>query len=55
MHNIPLKKKLSKTSQNSKMIWRQKSMEKILFASIQMSLFSMTLSNATVFQHLSAI
>lgn len=55
MHNILLKKKLQKTSQKSKMIWRQKSMEKILCATIQLNLFSMTLSNANVFQNLSAI
>ena len=55
MHNIPLKKKLLKTSQKSKMIWRQKSMEKILCATIRLNLFSMTISNANVFQNLSAI
>lgn len=55
MHNILLKKKLPKTSQKSKMIWRQKSMEKIPCATIQLNLFSMTLSTANVFQNLSAI
>lgn len=39
MHNIPLKKKPSKTVQKSKMKWKLKSMEKILCATIQMNLF----------------
>lgn len=44
MHNIPLKKKtLKNLSKLEEMKWAE------------MSLFSMTLSNATVFQNLSAI